>query len=153
MLSMVQLGFWDEQQRVQTSKCWVCVVGKWVICWVRHWCLCDSVIVLYLVWLHLPQKGEWTSLVSYATRSASGVSIPLPWLHQLNQRENQDLVTCLTKGKNSHLCCAPHYKELEAHTQLPTNQPVPFLFNQQRHHLFGLDLTSYIPSKLFDAKG
>jgi len=38
-----------------------------------------------------------------------------------------------------------------AHTQLPSHQPVPLLFNQQRHHPIRLDLTSYIPSKLSNA--
>ena len=38
--------------------------------------------------------------------------------------------------------------ELEAYAQLLTHEPVPLLFNSQRHHPLRLDLTSYIPSKL-----
>ncbi|WP_413429130.1 hypothetical protein [Synechococcus sp. Cu2B8-bc1011] len=38
------------------------------------------------------------------------------------------------------------------HAQLPSHKPVPLFFNQQRHHPLRLDLTSYIPPKLFDAE-
>ena len=43
--------------------------------------------------------------------------------------------------------------ELKAHTLLPSHQPVALLYDQQGHHPLTLDLTSYIPSKLIDAKG
>ena len=33
----------------------------------------------------------------------------------------------------------------------PSHKPVPLLFNQQRHFPIGLNLCSYIPSRLFDA--
>ena len=41
---------------------------------------------------------------------------------------------------------------LEAHAQLPSHQPVPLLFHQQRHHPIRLNLASHIPSKLFNAE-
>jgi len=51
------------------------------------------------------------------------------------------------------LCSLSTYapKGLEAHTQLPSHQPVSLFFNQQRHHPIRLDLTSYIPSQLSNA--
>ena len=42
--------------------------------------------------------------------------------------------------------------ELEAHAQLLTHEPVPLLYNSQRHHPLRLDLISCIPSKLVNAK-
>ena len=42
---------------------------------------------------------------------------------------------------------------LKTHTQLLSHQSVPLHFNQQRHHPYGLNLTSHISSKLFNAKG
>ncbi len=65
LLSSFLLGLfllaWENrgEQGVQTSRCLFCIVSKWVICWLPHWCLCHVLILLCLECSRLPWMGDW----------------------------------------------------------------------------------------------